>query len=381
MKSRVSLARAGAASSAIVAADAADWLARVLRSTPGRLALFAVGLLVLYAIWNVAGASGRSKYPPNYFADHGLRLAACMSAAFLIVTALTPTRREERPFFGIGGRWLFALATGTSILLALGTAMIAGIAPGLFSRWFSEDSIGEHAQETLLVISAIIGFATMARAPAGHGRVGPFGPRVALFGLAAVALTVFLEEISWGQKYMHWRTPDFLLGANSQQETNFHNLDTWTFEISYYSAAAIAFMLVPFAWPRTGSSLSRQAGFYVPPAWFAVFAAPLCTYLYEMWNIVPLQTLFFASIFTMVILAWRAARESAGLALSVAVVCVLVPATEYVVQLNGAAFTRKHDMTEVRELQIAVAYFVYMVWVAMTFRQARQEAEASSAPQ
>ena len=35
------------------------------------------------------------------------------------------------------------------------------------------------------------------------------------------------EEISWGQSFFHWQTPDVISEINDQQETNLHNMSSW----------------------------------------------------------------------------------------------------------------------------------------------------------
>ncbi len=35
------------------------------------------------------------------------------------------------------------------------------------------------------------------------------------------------EEMSWGQWYFHWDTPDWFMERNRQGETNFHNMSSW----------------------------------------------------------------------------------------------------------------------------------------------------------
>ena len=35
------------------------------------------------------------------------------------------------------------------------------------------------------------------------------------------------EEVSWGQWYFQWETPDRISEINDQNETNFHNMSTW----------------------------------------------------------------------------------------------------------------------------------------------------------
>ena len=35
------------------------------------------------------------------------------------------------------------------------------------------------------------------------------------------------EEVSWGQWFFYWDTPDFWMGINDQSETNLHNTSSW----------------------------------------------------------------------------------------------------------------------------------------------------------
>jgi len=42
--------------------------------------------------------------------------------------------------------------------------------------------------------------------------------------LSAMFVLGFLEEISWGQRILNNKTPDFILTENTQGETNIHNL-------------------------------------------------------------------------------------------------------------------------------------------------------------
>ena len=35
------------------------------------------------------------------------------------------------------------------------------------------------------------------------------------------------EEISWGQHFFSWNTPDYIKGINDQEETNIHNISSW----------------------------------------------------------------------------------------------------------------------------------------------------------
>jgi hypothetical protein len=53
-------------------------------------------------------------------------------------------------------------------------------------------------------------------------RARPFVFTVALIG-ALSCLYIAGEEMSWGQHFFHWRTPEFWAALNRQDETNLHN--------------------------------------------------------------------------------------------------------------------------------------------------------------
>ncbi|MEZ5823553.1 MAG: hypothetical protein R3C97_02040 [Geminicoccaceae bacterium] len=55
-----------------------------------------------------------------------------------------------------------------------------------------------------------------------------------LAGMAAVAFFIGMEEVSWGQTYLKWRTPELLMEINKQQETNVHNIFNRYLQPAYY---------------------------------------------------------------------------------------------------------------------------------------------------
>ena len=48
-----------------------------------------------------------------------------------------------------------------------------------------------------------------------------------VFGFALGCLYIAGEEISWGQWFLHWQTPEGWSEINNQNETNLHNVSTW----------------------------------------------------------------------------------------------------------------------------------------------------------
>lgn len=47
--------------------------------------------------------------------------------------------------------------------------------------------------------------------------------------LIAVLASIYIlgEEVSWGQHFLNWDTPEYWKAVNDQHETNFHNTSSW----------------------------------------------------------------------------------------------------------------------------------------------------------
>ncbi|NJQ98559.1 MAG: hypothetical protein HC784_15145, partial [Hydrococcus sp. CSU_1_8] len=69
---------------------------------------------------------------------------------------------------------------------------------------------------------------------------------VILLLLAILFLFIALEEVSWGQTFFKWETPDFLEEVNVQQETSLHNL-VW-FHYSLRDAIIVVSFLGGVSW-------------------------------------------------------------------------------------------------------------------------------------
>jgi len=97
--------------------------------------------------------------------------------------------------------------------------------------WFArEDRALEWVSSVMLAAGGVMSAITGRRlVRAAHSRIGAVH-----VALAVVLVLAFFEEISWGQRLFDWSTPSLLIGANEQNETNFHNIPV--FERVLYSA-------------------------------------------------------------------------------------------------------------------------------------------------
>ena len=86
-------------------------------------------------------------------------------------------------------------------------------------------------------------------------------PAIFVSIIAFALIFVGGEEISWGQTYLKWSTPEVLMEINTQQETNVHNIVTDVFPFLYPIKGLIFFIAIyvftAFYMSRRNNSLLR----------------------------------------------------------------------------------------------------------------------------
>ena len=113
-----------------------------------------------------------------------------------------------------------ALVANAVVFAIFGAALgLDAIAPDYYATVVQEDEPIEWASFWAFALAAA-GFALAARARRERERRWPW----LTIGTAAFCAFVALEEISWGQRLLGYRPPDYFLAANFQQELNLHNL-------------------------------------------------------------------------------------------------------------------------------------------------------------
>lgn len=110
-----------------------------------------------------------------------------------------------------------------ALFFILQVAMEVFVPSGLMSRLVSENGPHELAQFCLATAASVMALRCIILSPVRRDIF-------LLFWIGAFALGCFYiaaEEISWGQSFFAWGTPEFWAGINDQQETNLHNVSTW----------------------------------------------------------------------------------------------------------------------------------------------------------
>ncbi|MEX3011989.1 hypothetical protein [Hoeflea sp. TYP-13] len=307
--------------------------------------------------------------PANYSLPETAVIA--ISAAAGLILSIFVQNASSKPV-AVSHRdlqWAAVVGLANIGFLVSGAVLTMSNAP-LFRALISETG-GVAIAQAILIALAVVVFIRLAlkRVSANIQPVLGIPFRVVAGACALVLFVLLMEEISYGQHYIGWQTPETFSG-NVQNETNLHNFYTYRFELIYYSGATIAFCLLPIWANSSNFSWVSKNRHVIPPAIFAAAAMPLTAFLFESWSIVPLQVYFFLGL----ALSWSLFRRMKGpeRLLPVAVLAAMI-ACQFIYVFQGHRLVAGHEISEMRELSIAWMIFVYAVWLNWRCRTAATE--------
>lgn len=286
--------------------------------------------------------------------------AATVVTAHRWIDARRPvdSQADPIPASSADRRWRLGAA-----VIGLGCTAVAAVLvladPGLLTTLTEEDGPVEWASAILAFAAAALfgsvvlaGLGAVPRAPTPIGR----RPLALLVALCGFCFLVGMEEVSWFQRVLDIESPDAVRGRN-QPEFNLHNEATDLSENIYYGLGFIVLVLVPgvLGGRRLRSGPADLDSVMPSPA--VMYGAVASTaVVYEMWEVVPIQMMFFAGLVTVALHGRRC--PSPERALAVVTVVVLVAVAVVFVGF-GDRMTRSWDDTEVRELLLPFGFVVY----------------------
>ncbi|EKF17742.1 hypothetical protein [Nitratireductor pacificus] len=307
------------------------------------------------------------KEDPDFTPFGRARIVVSFVAALLFFAALKPFSRGPAEDEAIArGAGLGAI--GSALIFLLAVAAAVHFVPTSLNDYVREmQPLGIATEFLLLAAIALLLLAARRALSSNAPRLlGLLSPSWVLAGMAAVVFLILMEEMSWGQHWLGWATPD-LFRDNIQNETNIHNFYTYQFEAIYYTSAILCFVVLPWCWPRGTGGIAGQVALYVPPRVFALLALPIASLMYESWNIVPYQVWFFLSLMIGVDIVCRlASRELRNAAIALALVYA---GTKLVFLFRGSAMVDGYELSEVREFYIALLFMIHGWMLAGRFRQ------------
>ncbi|MEN0001576.1 MAG: hypothetical protein AAF940_11905 [Pseudomonadota bacterium] len=255
----------------------------------------------------------------------------------------------------------FATMTMASITTAVMGVALALHAPILFGRMVEETQLIAVLQEVFILAGLV---ALIAAAVSASGKEVPrlmgISGRAAIFLMSAATAFLLLEEISYGQHYFGWGTPE-QFAANLQNETNLHNFYSNRFELVFYSGAMAMFVVLPLLKLSAPWLVPGNIGFFVPPVAMTAVALPMCALSYATSSLVVYQ---FYSLLIVGLGLVIATREGAVRLRRVAAISALFV---FVLQIacidTGRLLDYGYEYTEMRELIIALLICSYGVWL------------------
>ncbi len=319
-------------------------------------------IFVAFSLYDmkVLGLAPHQEAPPAFDGYHLLRLLSAAGLSLWIVLAI-PRGPASAPTGGNAARD-GALALLSSLVLWAMVALFL-ISPQQFSLLAQEDHLVEWLSFAFCIGASLL-FA------AGALRLRKAGPGLGLARLVAAALALVLfviamEEVSWMQRVIGLETPEEF-SANFQNELNLHNFSTNEVENLYYLGSFALLGFFPFL--AAGLPVARDARVraLIPRRPVALSFLAMTACCWEMWNIIPIQMIFWISIF---LLGVEVARQAQGPRWTLLLLVSMV-AAQGIFLIYGGQLVRSWDLTEYRELFISFGFLVYSIGLLSTARAA-----------
>ncbi len=152
-------------------------------------------------------------------------------------------------------------------MAALGAAYVVMIDfPVQYIHVVGEDRFGEYATAAAYAASSVLFFFGALKS---RGMI-----RVSGFVLAAICYLIGGEEVSWGQRILHVRTPEFLMEINHQGETTIHNIGALQYT-PFHMIAGIGMLVLALAalFPRLLGPLANLGPVPSRPLWMVFVIA------------------------------------------------------------------------------------------------------------
>jgi len=181
-----------------------------------------------------------------------------------------------------------AVITNLSILLLfVVAALLNEYSEALFYLSVQEDELLEWATFWGFMVAAAIYFSSAYR----QFKVEQFKFGLQMpwfvFGLGLFCFLVAMEEISWGQRILGYRAPDYFLEQNFQQELNLHNIIDTSFRKLVMKIILLGYgvvLSVASLWKPIENILTRLGIVAPSPVLIISFLAMYLMYSWYPWS-------------------------------------------------------------------------------------------------
>lgn len=177
-----------------------------------------------------------------------------------------------------------------------------------------------------------------------------------LFFLVLYTL-IALEEVSWFTRVFNIETPD-IFAANDQNEINLHNFFTDYSENLYYVGTHFYFVVIPMVAYCLGlQNQTRILRVFIAKPHLIAIAMIASAYNYNMWNSLFVQLTFFSSIIALCFIYLKNTTPKENTFILFFLCFLALTQTLYL--CSGERYQRMHEITEFKEMFIALTLFIY----------------------
>ena len=290
---------------------------------------------------------------PVFDSYHGFRTLATLLAGLGITVA---AGNVFEPSIELRNSHMVWLLINLYTAIAAATLVISNIA--LFNRIAVEDGPVENATALLLFVASAV-FGSTSWQLTKRAEKQRFAAALCIC-LGAGFFVLGMEEISWMQRIIGYKTPASLYRLNWQHEVNLHNTHTFVVECLYYSVSAFALVLLPALKPSFGEwPAFRPLLAFVPGPETALLTAPAFLFNFAHWDVMPVQLALWVTAGAVSLITLQQ-RRGIPSALSFLVLLGLLGG-QAAVLWGGMSSSIMPDSTEYQEFWIALGYVCFSI--------------------
>ena len=246
----------------------------------------------------------------------------------------------------------------TSIALAVALSVILTFLLFFNQPYFNSISYEDQAIEWLsfffLLAGAFLLFNNLNKIRKTKSRIELYIP---LLFFLALYILIAMEEVSWFTRLFNIETPE-LFDANAQNEINLHNFFTDYSENLYYVGTHLYFVAIPvFAHCLGLQNHTRLLRTFLAKPHLIAIAMIASAYNYNMWNSLFVQFTFFSSVIALLFLYLKNTSCKDKMLILLFLGFLLLTQTLYL--SSGERYQRIHEITEFKEMFIALTLFIY----------------------
>lgn len=325
-----------------------------------KLVIIGLSILVVEMIYHILTMEGlflegRPIYSTNYI----IGSFAILIGISIIFKGLVSDKKLPLKLFNNDNKKVQIQSTFLALFFSLVFVLLFIFDPKSFSHYSLEDNIIEWLSTLFLFGCSWLFLRTSVKYKKKLSKT-----KINLWIFYFLALTFFvlaMEEISWFQRVLEFKTPEnSVFKYNKQFEFNLHNFATNYVENIYYFGSFLVLVFLPFTGFVFKDVLNKfQISIFIPKPFLAIIGTLFCAYNYDMWNIIFTQYAFFSALIILVYYIIFCTNKWEKYFLVFILIVVIL--TQFSFLYFGKSFDRLWEITEYKEFLIPLTFLIYAI--------------------